>query len=156
MEECKLADPEGIYIVECEDMNYTVELPSDVDSKIRAKMFKRLHVMPSAAKQFWMSSRKILSADAAHLKGPLQHVVNMLTIKDANDQNLTLMYTICATESEDNWYSTMKIAAEELGNDAVMFISDRAKGLLSAELRLQVNSLWKPCIFVACALHIAR
>ena len=81
-------DPEGYYHLEVDIANYD---PFIGKTKL---MFRSLHVIPSSSMTFWRNFRKIVAADAAHLNGKFGGVINMLTTKDANNQNLTLMYSI--------------------------------------------------------------
>ena len=155
LEKCKLSDPEGMYELEVKELSYRVE--GDVDENDEneeeiSKMFFRLHVMPSASKHWWKHCRKIMSADAAHLRGQLDNVVNMLTAKDANDQNFTLMYTICGNEDGANFHSTLSRASAALGNDITVLVSDR---IMTVEKEMQQDQL-QGCVFTHCALHIAK
>ena len=154
---CREADPEGIYELETEPLSYNVKgIQSFFEGEQQEhRMFLRLHVMPSASIQWWKHSRKIMSADAAHLRGQLDGVVNMLTGIDANNQNFTLMYTICGTENEVHWNSTLSRAASMLDNDIDAFISDRDKGLLAVTGKMKKDRL-KSCVFTACVLHLAK
>ena len=117
-------------------------------------VFSALHVMPSAAVHFWNHSRKMVSADAAHLKGQLDGVVNMLTGKDACDRNFSLMYTICSNENAANWNSTCRTFFDAVDHDVKVFISDRDKGLMSVQEKYE--KFLPNCAFAACSRHIAK
>ncbi len=67
---------------------------------------------------------------------------------------MTLMYTICGTENEENWFSTVERAAQMLDNDIDLFISDRDKGLEKVKTKF-ANNL-PNCVFTSCVLHIAK
>ena len=81
--------------------------------------------------------------------------MNMLTGIDANSQNFTLMYTICGTENEVNWNSTISRVATMLDNDIDVFVSDRDKGLLAVTKKMKESDM-VDCVFTACVLHLAK
>lgn len=155
LKSCRASDPQGVYFVEYSELSYKPPFAFGKCQKgFQYRMFNRLHVIPSAAMKFWKSSRKIVAADAAHLHGQFQGVVNMLTVKDANEHNLTLMFSICNQENNENWYATAFLAAQYLFDfDVDVFISDRCKGL--ERIPMDLGNMYERCNFVSCALHIA-
>lgn len=176
LELCKEQDPQGIYSIEWEplfddegNINYKIEnhphgvidifdrYPSLLPLKAKSsnvKIFKSLHIMPSAITHFWKCSRKMISADAAHLKGQFDGIINILTGRDAHERNVSMMFSICSSENKLNWENTIGEFLSKAGSDAELFISDRDKGLECA--KETYGNQMKDCVFAACSLHIAK
>ncbi len=102
LELCRKADPEGIYHMEVDsllnskgDVNYKVydnaekpvnptiferfPLLDKLKNWRHIPVFRSLHIFPSCTMHFWKCSRKFVSADAAHLRGQFDGIVNFLT-----------------------------------------------------------------------------
>jgi len=171
---CRETDPGGLFILELQpllnehgNLNYKVHHEITGDSiidhypklcallaKPNVSFIKRVHIMPSAAVHFFKHSRKLISADGAHLRGEFDGVVNILTGKDATNRNLSMMYTICSGESKGNWESTVGNFLEKVNFDVSLFISDRDKGLES--VKELYGNVMQNCVFAACSFHIAK
>ena len=117
-------------------------------------IFRRLHILPSASLHFWKHSRKLISADATHLKGQLDGIANMLTAKDACDRNVTLMFTFCPNENGDNWDSTAATFFDCVDFEVSQFISDRDKGLMN--IKEKYGKWLVNCTHQSCSIHIAK
>lgn len=127
IENVRLCDPEGIY----EIITTNGEFPlmkgggdltgtGTTTTTLSCEYLDAVVVIPSFAKQLWKHSSKIASADATHLRGRIGGVANTISIKDSNNSNITLMYTISAVENKKYWDITMKKAFEHLFENEVI------------------------------------
>jgi hypothetical protein len=106
---CRMCDPGGYYVLQKVPLDYSIMNKSRgyylniENAAVEYMMFHRLLVIPSASIRFWKNCRRMISVDGAHHYGQLGGVILTLTVKDANNHNMTLMYCICKNENADNW-----------------------------------------------------
>lgn len=167
VEICQKNDPLGFYRLDLDKVEYL--LPSNkggkpfllhdtfqllaANNKLREKAvkFKRLNVLSSAAVHFWCHSRKIITLDACHLYGKLQGCCMFATVKDANNCNITLGYSIIGNENMDNWCYFSNLVFDMFPG-CQLVISDRDKGGLQAVVNYENPS----CVLANCALHLMQ
>jgi hypothetical protein len=101
------------------------ELKVRVDDKGRTR-FVFFYVAGSSEKQFWMHTRKIRGIDATFVTAITGGVILLSTVKDANDQIMTLNWMHCATECKETWMIFL-IRCKRDFPDCVVHLSDRDK-----------------------------
>ena len=122
----KKNDPEGVYVLETCPVTeqYSQKLPEQSSYPI---MFKYYIIMPSACIKLYEYSRKIISMDACHMHTRFDGILMSINIKDANNENVTLLLALADNENKENWNLVWEVVQIKLQN-LKMVISDKDKG----------------------------
>ena len=93
-------DPEGVYVFETQPRIYT----TGNDTIPSGEMFHRCFILPSSMIHFFNNSRKGGTSDGAHLTSRFGGTKLSFTIRDSNNQNITVCHAFCSgNENKENW-----------------------------------------------------
>ncbi len=118
----------------------------------RLHRFERIFICPSEAKGSYALCRRLVIVDGTFLKARFVLTLLLAVGIDANGETLILAWAVVESENQDSWswfLQHLRWAIPEISATASTLLSDRDKGLLTAERVLG------PLVAVAwCCYHL--
>ena len=104
-----------------------------IGSPERPLRFQRFYVCLKACKEgFKKGCRPIIGLDGCHLKGVYTGQVLTAVGKDGNENIFPIAYAVVESETKETWCWFLEILIQDIGSQALTFMSDRQKGLIEA------------------------
>ena len=170
LHECKLADPEGIYLLSLVPVTY----PAHFNTQL---MFEYFVIIPSVSRHFFRSGNRILVIDGCHMYSKWDGILLAAVGTDGSHRNVVLALALVPIENKKYWEKFFHSLIDSF-SDIHLVLSDKTKGLQGIQesiraraesyvnqnltqqqqqpSQLGTNSELRPTVFALCSLHCKR
>jgi transposase-like protein len=114
--------------------------------------FERVFVCPPTSRSTFRHFRRIIAVDGTFLTGRFKLTLLLAVGIDADGHNVILAWAVVESENTSSWeyfLRHLRRCIPEITSERCVFISDRDKGLVEADVLLGEN-----CIRAYCCKHI--
>jgi hypothetical protein len=112
-------------------------------------LFRRVFICPDVSRRSYTNCRPFFAVDGSFLKGFFQQTLLLAVSVDANNQYILLAWAIVESENAESWryfFRHLTTAIPEIVDAPATVMSDRQKGLLTAEEVLGPNAIRLVCV----------